>query len=412
MTYNDLVDNNYGFTQILETLVDLYAKKQTMSDHQKAVDNFIRLKGEELPLAMGRVKILANRLQSSSDHYAWPETRHRMLRSVLKQIILPATRRDLDLKEFEALEAGGKTDIDTLVKIADRYERVNDMVPTSDCATIFMSASCQPKITAIDQQNQISALKKEKSSEKSELKQIKDDLTQLLQTANVQFAKRSVSFDKKREKLREIRAQRSSSSGSHRSAPDTDTEMKDDSTTPTSSSGYYSDTGKNDRADRGRKRTRYEQGYPKPSGGSSGYNQNQNSSRYQGSSASRSGNNSSRFRSSSGYRNQDSSGYKRSVTPHQVVYNGYSNDRRPSRRDQSGGSQNRQQYSGSRQGSRQGSRSGSANQNQHQNQNRSKTPDSIVVQIDIGNGSKTYEKCKCGSFHRPGFACQIVPKNQ
>jgi len=257
-TFSDLEEAGNNLHYILETLAELFATKRTLIEDQKAVDDFTRFKDEPLTTAMRRCNVMVQRLHPLHDEYSWPDTRQRLMRGVLKQILSSKTRKHLDMQEATAIEEGTHMNIQALISVADLYERCNDEVPKKDSQTLFQTASGHPKVWVQDQlenhQNQIKALKLEHSQTKTREK----SLTDALQVASAVMKKHS-SEDKKKDALHKVQLQDRAASKERRDKQMTDVEMTNlpvfvnRTPKPFSSSPSSTNSDKNYRADKNQK---------------------------------------------------------------------------------------------------------------------------------------------------------------
>jgi len=223
-TFTDLEESGYNLTYILETLAELYATKRTLIEDQRAVDDFIRSKGEALTTAMRRCNVMIQRLRPLYDEYEWPNQRERLLKGVLKQIITSKTRKYLDMKESTALEEGAHMDFQSLLSEAHLYERCHDELPKKETATTFQTASGQPKQCVLDQMenhsSQLQALKQEQMLSKNREK----TLSEALQIASA-ILKKKPDQEKKKDALHKVLLQDRAASKERKGQSMTDVEM-------------------------------------------------------------------------------------------------------------------------------------------------------------------------------------------
>jgi hypothetical protein len=231
-SFKDLRAAGNTFTYIVETLAEIYATKKTLLEDQKAVDDFTRLKNEDIQTAMKRCGLMVERLRPMYDEPAWPEMRFRLMRGVLKQVLSEKTRRHVDLLEKSSLKIGNRMALMDLIDSAKAYEESHDEVPKKDCPTMFQTASGEPKswlIEAAEAQKQVLHLKQQQHQNKSLEKKI-DDVYQMAAAA----MKRNSSLERRikdplhqlQKKSKEHKERSSSSSSSHAPLPDSDVEMK------------------------------------------------------------------------------------------------------------------------------------------------------------------------------------------
>jgi hypothetical protein len=414
-TFNDLQKAGYGLTYVLETLGDLYASKQTLLEDQKAVDDFVRLKNETMRKAMNRCKCMVERLRQLSSEAAWPETKHKLLRGVLKQIISIKTRKYLDLEESKVTEEGGSISIDILTDMADRFERNFDEVPTKDSPTVYQTASGQTKISAMEAAKNVEQLKRLKT-EQFQSKGLEKKLDEVLQLASANFKQRGRSLDKKRDYAHAMK--RDGSASSTKSAlPDTDVQMKDESRSsssasfrPSRSGVTFSGSGQDQRSSQprnDRKRSRDDRDRADRRDSSSD-NRDRADRRDSSSNNSYSRDSGYRGRSSSGNRSRPRSRdqqdrYRRQPTPGR----GYSGDRRRSSSGQRNPdsrwrSDSRRRSDGYRdQNDRRDNRDNRSGGNSHRN----------GINIIVNDGVQYVPCMKCSDMHRLEEVCRFKPGN-
>ena len=127
----------------------LYDTTQTLDDYQLEVDNFKRDKNENIKKTKARASKLIRHLEPLSDEAAWPETFNNMRKSILRQVVNASTRVHIDLEEGRLVKAGASLDVESLVKMAHKFERYNNAIPTKDAPTIYQVATLTPKKSSI-----------------------------------------------------------------------------------------------------------------------------------------------------------------------------------------------------------------------------------------------------------------------
>jgi hypothetical protein len=122
---------------IVDELCVLYDTTQTLDDFQKEVDDFKREKNENLKKYMARANKLIRRLEPLSTKAAWPETYNNMRQAILRQVVMPTTRAHIDMEEHHLIKAGAVYDVDTLIKMAHKYQSYHSAIPTKDIQTVY-----------------------------------------------------------------------------------------------------------------------------------------------------------------------------------------------------------------------------------------------------------------------------------
>ena len=170
---------------ILDYFAVRYSKQVTIKDHKSAVDNFKRLHTEALLTSMARASTLIDKLAILHTDTAWPEMRSVYQRQILNQIIHQRVKHNLDYEEAKLIEEGGTYTIDTLIRIASRYETAHGLEPTKDVETLYQTVSGQLKVNAIaadKMDSQIRVLKQQQHPTK-DLSTKFDDLANIIVNA-------------------------------------------------------------------------------------------------------------------------------------------------------------------------------------------------------------------------------------
>ena len=166
--------NHLSLRQIIDKFSLRFDARTSIESYRQQVDEFKRLKDEDLQKCMMRAKNLLHKLQES-----WPiEDRPTLINekgmAILKQIITTKTDQFLSDQNYKARQIGNFLRLDTLIDLADDYERRHNTAPNKEVVTVFQAASMRPTQTASESQSlkdQVSHLQKEKV----EINQLKVD---------------------------------------------------------------------------------------------------------------------------------------------------------------------------------------------------------------------------------------------
>jgi len=223
-TLKEMRNEKKTLRQILDYFAVSACKQVTILDHQAAVDNFVRVKGETLKQTMNRAENAVNKLVALYEPMDWPVTKRNMLKSLLKQVLATDTKQHMNLIEAKASRLGGKISMEAMINQLHQYELTHDKIPTKDTATTFQVASLEtkPSVYHTKLEGQLQALKKDQMKSKN----MEEQMKQFIQTASAHFPQRGRSP--------ENMGQKSGRSPAHRprtpsasALPDTDTAMND-----------------------------------------------------------------------------------------------------------------------------------------------------------------------------------------
>jgi len=135
MEYVQLRDNNTGLREILEHMEEIYVPKRSYYEDQAAVDNFRRLKGENIHKAMRRALLCVEKLRHSVPDNDWPVLLKKYMEDILFKIVSPSTQKYLRKLNEVYTESGLTYDLHTMIQKADMHEVTNDAAPKTEMPT-------------------------------------------------------------------------------------------------------------------------------------------------------------------------------------------------------------------------------------------------------------------------------------
>ncbi len=183
---------------IVDELCVLYDTTQTLDDFQKEVDDFKREKNENLKKSMARANKLIRCLEPLFTEAARPETYNNMRKAILYQVVAPTTRAHIDMEEHRLIKAGAVYNLDSLIKMAHKYESYHSAIPTKDIQTVYQVASMAPRKSLIEitrTEDQLNYLKSEMSQNKGWEAKLEEVIQIAANAAN--YKDRSRSLDNK-----------------------------------------------------------------------------------------------------------------------------------------------------------------------------------------------------------------------
>ena len=175
-TFLSFEQTDQSFDYSLEYFGQVYSKKRTLDADRQAVDKFSRLRDEPLESCMHRSQLAVDRLRHLYRPEVWPEIRDQMRKNILTQVISEETRRYIQMEEDETLETMGMPyELQTLISMANRYEKIHNKIPRKEMQTVFKVASGG----LVDDQklkSELHHLKKENFTDKNLLREIVSEL--------------------------------------------------------------------------------------------------------------------------------------------------------------------------------------------------------------------------------------------
>jgi len=176
-TFLSFEQTNQTFHYMIEYFGQVYMKKRTRDADRQAVDKFARLKDEPLEVCMHRSQVAIDRLRHLHRDTEWPEARKAMRRNILTQVITDETRKYIQMEEDETLESMGYTyDLETLIRMASKYEKLHNKAPKKELSTVFQVASGGLVDDPQKLKNELLHLKKENFSDKNLLRELVTEL--------------------------------------------------------------------------------------------------------------------------------------------------------------------------------------------------------------------------------------------
>ena len=130
--YVQLRENGTGLRGILEHMEEIYVPKKSYYEDQAAVDNFHRLKGENIQKAMRRALLCVEKLRHSVPDTDWPVLLKKYMEDILFKIVSPSTQKYLRKLNEVYTESGLTYDLHTMIQKADMHEVTNDSAPKSE----------------------------------------------------------------------------------------------------------------------------------------------------------------------------------------------------------------------------------------------------------------------------------------
>jgi hypothetical protein len=126
---------------------------------------------------MHRSQVAIDRLRHLHRDVEWPEARKAMRRNILTQVITDETRKYIQMEEDETLETMGYTyDLETLISMASKYEKVHNKAPKKELPTVFQVASGGLVEDPYKLKTELQALKKENFTDKNLLRELVTEL--------------------------------------------------------------------------------------------------------------------------------------------------------------------------------------------------------------------------------------------
>ena len=182
--------NKWSLTKIVEHLGSLYAHTKTIEDDKRELEAFARKPKEEIGRAMARLRGKIYKLEHLYDAVAFPAIIESRLLSGLYALITPKTKAYLDTESIRATIAGAPFTVETLVRMADIYEKSNNEMPTMPLTCGTNSVELQRKVT------QQAALIKSLQKDNTQNVDVNKKLEDILQVASAAY-KRERSADKR-----------------------------------------------------------------------------------------------------------------------------------------------------------------------------------------------------------------------
>ncbi len=174
---------------ILDAIQDLFIPQHTIFDEFTELNNFKRKPNEHMRTMVRRASLLIYKLKDTVSPAAWADRRHTLLSQIIKQVIDRKTFVHLRAEEIKCAQTGTSLSIEAMTNIIEFFETANDLIPTNEIKLSYdvqtMRLVNQPDI------------------HKSELKELKDELSSLKASIKVLAPKRprlndtSVSIKKK-----------------------------------------------------------------------------------------------------------------------------------------------------------------------------------------------------------------------
>lgn len=176
-TFLSFEQTNQTFDYMIEYFGQVYMKKRTRDADRQAVDKFARYKDEPLEACMHRSQVAIDRLRHLHRDVEWPEARKAMRRNILTQVITDETRKYIQMEEDETLETMGYTyDLETLISMASKYEKIHNKAPKKELPTVFQVASGGLVEDPHKLKTELQALKKENFTDKNLLRELVTEL--------------------------------------------------------------------------------------------------------------------------------------------------------------------------------------------------------------------------------------------
>ena len=176
-TFLSFEQTDQTFDYMIEYFGQVYMKRRSRDADRQAVDQFVRLKDEPLEVCMHRSQVAIDRLRHLHREVEWPEARKAMRRNILTQVITDETRKYIQMEEDETLETMGYTyDLETLISMASKYEKVHNKAPKKDLQTVFQVASGGLLEDPQKLKNELQHLKRETMTDKNLLREIVTEL--------------------------------------------------------------------------------------------------------------------------------------------------------------------------------------------------------------------------------------------
>ena len=117
---------------ILEAIQDLYIPQVTFFDEYDELSNFTRQKNEHIRTTLRRASLAVYALRDTVSKAAWPDRRHHLLSSIIKQVIHEKTAMHLRMKENECAQQGTQLTLDAMINIISLYETSHRLIPNFD----------------------------------------------------------------------------------------------------------------------------------------------------------------------------------------------------------------------------------------------------------------------------------------
>jgi hypothetical protein len=249
---------------ILDIFADLYAPQNTIENDEEEVDNFVRQPKETIKRAMQRLSCLVDKLRCLSSPAAWPETKYRICKSVLKQIITTKTRQFIEFEESKIKKVGGSFSIQDLVEQVHEFEVHHGEVPKESTATVYQAASGSPADWANDLPARQKAIRQGKNIHEhtKHLANIIGQATTQVAASFVKGQQPTRSKSKSESVLHKVKKpQRSASASSHQSdtqfgLEQDDSEMTELDTTVEQKAPKVNNNYRADKTERGRSENR------------------------------------------------------------------------------------------------------------------------------------------------------------
>jgi len=176
-TFLSFEQTNQTFDYMIEYFGQVYMKKRTRDADRQAVDKFARYKDEPLEACMHRSQVAIDRLRHLHRDTEWPEARKAMRRNILTQVITEETRKYIQMEEDKTLETMGYTyDLETLISMASKYEKIHNKAPKKELPTVFQVASGGLVEDPHKLKTELQALKKENFTDKNLLRELVTEL--------------------------------------------------------------------------------------------------------------------------------------------------------------------------------------------------------------------------------------------
>lgn len=159
--------------KIIEALQDVFVPHHTVYDDYDEIGKFTRNAKEGIRPTIVRAGLLVYKLKNTVSPAAWPEKRHSLIMSMVKQVIDRKTFKHLRAKELECAQAGRQLSLEAATDIIHLYEMTHELVPTRDIPLKFnvnsMSLIDQPDVM----QSQIEELRQEFNSKLTQINMLR-----------------------------------------------------------------------------------------------------------------------------------------------------------------------------------------------------------------------------------------------
>ena len=188
--FNTCQENDYSIEQTVEYLGKLYTRTKTIEDDKRELETFARKPNEDINRVMARYSSKVQKLQHLYDSAAFPAILEAKLQTGLFALITPKTKAYLEIESNKATMAGAPFTVESLIQLANTYEKSYNEVPTMTLTCGTNSVDLQRKIT--QQSSTIKSLEKTNNQTAEVAKKLED----LLQVASTSF-KRDRSADKR-----------------------------------------------------------------------------------------------------------------------------------------------------------------------------------------------------------------------